>query len=328
MFCADDWFTMKNRTKSTRKLLAALLFAVTFAAPFPSAIGQAPEAPVVIQNSAMQERDDKGGPRGWTLSKETSPTDFTFVQDGETAAIRHVVVGEYRAANQSLRLKPDTKYRFTARVRGTTGGYIRARSTPVEGQPTRPYDVPTRPSVDYVPVSFEFSSGHNGVVTLIIGSAENNTKGEIFITDIAIREAGGAVQNDSEGAIPLRLDDREVLHIHKLPVAEVRSVRGFMGAAVDGKVDTFSWNGAPWEYNQPSGGVGVRYEFRDNDGLHVTMPRAQRVDAVRVRGGAQVNLFGEGADWRGPQKAPLLHTFGGVASTSLALLKQPRAESN
>jgi hypothetical protein len=318
-------------------------------APTAIQISMAQTVGSALVNPAMQEQDAKG-PRHWTLSKGTLPTDFRGVKDGNKAAIRHVVSGEAKTVNQRVKLKPLTTYHLKALVRGTGSMGIRARSAAAAGAATRAYATKTKPTEAYVPVQVEFTSGYDGGATIILGSTADDSKGEVYVAELVVVEgkapaaattgatatsaiaASGIATGTTtaslaanSGAIAVRVGEDEVTRVRKLPVADVRSVRGFMASPVDGSTESYSWNGRPWEYDQRGGNTGIRYEYNNNSGLHITLAETQGVDAVRLRGGVQVDLFGPGASWRGVGSARKIQAFEGTAQTSLVSLS-PRVQ--
>jgi hypothetical protein len=110
--------------------------------------------------------------------------------------------------------------------------------------------------------------------------------------------------------------------VTKIPVRDCRAVRGFIVSPVDGKTDSFNWDGRLWEYNMRGAGAGVGYSYRDNDGLHVTLADKRGVHAVLIRGGAQCKLYA-GNGWERQDNDRLLWTFSGRAKTSRALFEKP-----
>ncbi|MGE5531577.1 MAG: hypothetical protein ACM3VW_05630, partial [Bacteroidota bacterium] len=118
----------------------------------------------------------------------------------------------------------------------------------------------------------------------------------------------------------LALPARKPVRVQKAIVADCRALRGFVGAPVDGRLASYNWDMAKWEYNQGGAGAGVGYGYRNNDGLHVTLADNQGVDAVQIREGVRVKMYAGADRYDDPGKAPLLWEFQGRARSSRALL--------
>ncbi len=81
--------------------------------------------------------------------------------------------------------------------------------------------------------------------------------------------------------------------ITSLPVADCRLVRGFFGRAVDGRIDSFGWEGnGPRALRKrrpvrewPNIFSGVDYAFNGGDGMHVTLHSPDGFDLLTVQGG-------------------------------------------
>ena len=279
---------------------------------------QSKEEVNLLVNPTMTERDGERV-RGWRFSsgdeKMCEP-----VQDGGRTVIRYNAPGRYANAQQSLRLKPNHLYRLEAQVKGDAAIYLRARTALKVGEQTLAYDVTVKPSANYRPYRVFFPTGPTGEALILLGATEQSGRGTAFIADLRVVED---MMVDADGpAIPVAADAAEPTVVTKIPVRDCRAVRGFIVSPVDGKTDSFNWDGRLWEYNMRGAGAGVGYSHRDNDGLHVTLADKRGVHAVLIRGGAQCKLYA-GSGWERQDNDRLLRTFSGRAKTSRALFEKP-----
>jgi hypothetical protein len=106
--------------------------------------------------------------------------------------------------------------------------------------------------------------------------------------------------------------------VTKLRVIDSRAVRGWVGAPVDGSMNSGSWDGKTWEYPMPEAGAGVRYNYLNGDGLHLTFADDAGFNAVVVRGGIKAKLLRDVQKYDHPAGGHLVHTFPGGATTSRA----------
>ncbi|MDQ3441039.1 MAG: hypothetical protein M3478_11895 [Planctomycetota bacterium] len=102
-----------------------------------------------------------------------------------------------------------------------------------------------------------------------------------------------------------------------------RAVRGWIGAPIDGSTKSGSWDGKMWEYPIPDAGQGVRYNYLDGDGLHLTFADVRGFNAVVVRGGIKAKLLGDVQQYDDPASGQLIHVFPGGASSSRAWFGEP-----
>lgn len=280
---------------------------------------QSKEEVNLLVNPTMTERDGERV-RGWRFTqgheKMCEP-----VRDGGRTVIRYHAPGRYAAAEQSLRLKPNYLYRLEAQVKGDAAIYLRVRTAPKVGEQTLAYDVTVEPSAEYRPYRVIFPTGPTGEALIVLGATKQSERGVAFIADLRVVEEGALVEADGP-AIPVAADAAEPMVVTKIPVRDCRAVRGFIVSPVDGKTDSFNWDGRLWEYNMRGAGAGVGYSYRDNDGLHLTLADKRGVHAVLIRGGAQGKLYA-GNGWEQPENDRLLWTFSRRAKTSRALFEKP-----
>lgn len=270
----------------------------------------------LLPNPDMAERRE-GAIARWSFSGEDAAL-FSSAQDEGRGVIRFAAPDRYAVAQQSLRLKPDTVYRLTARVRGEAGVYLRARTTLRPGEDSTPHTVTTRPADEYQPVELRFPSGHDGRALIILGNYQGLGAGEVFIADLSVAED---IAYEADGpAVPLRPGGLTI--VRKLPVADCRALRGFIISPVDGRLFSYNWNMQVWEYGMGGAGAGVGYRYRNNDGLHITLADEGGVDAVQSRRGARVKLYRDAERYDDPGEAPLLWRFEGRARTSRALFPE------
>lgn len=270
---------MKPRIARTVLVLAAALAARAAAeAPPPQ------PAPNLLRNPDLSEQEG-GRVKGWSFSKGDEGL-FAPATDGARRVIRFAAPGRYCSMNQSLRLKPNARYRLEADVRGTAGVYLRARVVLKPGGDSVPHTADTKPSADYQRYEAPFPTGPKGEALIIIGNTESHGAGEVFIANLAVVEEPPA---DPGPAIPLQPGEWTV--VTKLPVADCRALKGFIGSPVDGSLESWDWSGKSWEYNQRGAGAGVGYAYRGNDGLHITLADKGGFNALLIRGGARAKLY-------------------------------------
>ncbi len=279
------------------------------------------EAANVLVNPDMSgQRDDRT--ESWSFG-ETDGGLFSSVEDEGQRVIRFDTPGRYSTAQQNLRLRPDSIYRLNARVKGTAGIYLRARTSRRKGDESTPYTVYPARGDEYRAVELRFPTGETGDALIIIGNTEDQGKGTVFVSDLRVAQD---VAYEADGpAIVLPVGER--VTVKKVPVADCRALRGFIVAPVDGRLETFNWDMAPWEYNMRGAGAGVGYRYRNNDGLHITLADDEGVDAVVIRRGARVKLYRDAEAHDDPGDAPPIWEFKGRARTSRALFSD-RVRSN
>lgn len=279
------------------------------------------ESDNVLVNPDMS-RVYNGAMAGWGFGKEDGQL-FAPAQDDGQGVILFRAPGRYSVAQQNVQLRPNSVGRLEARVKGTAGVYLRARTAERKDGTTIPHTVNTNPSNGYVPYQLRFPTGETGRALIIIGNTESHGTGEVLIAGLRVSQD---VAYEADGpAIPVTPGEPVV--IRKLLVTDCRALRGFVVAPVDGRLDSLNWNMDKWEYGMRGAGAGVGYRYRDNDGLHITLSDAEGVDAVQVRGGARVKLYRNAEHYDAPGRAPLLWQFEGRARTCRALLSE-RAKGN
>ncbi|MGI5817073.1 MAG: hypothetical protein ACOX9R_03130 [Armatimonadota bacterium] len=269
----------------------------------------------LLPNADFTEMNAGGQPAGWGLH-ELVEGRIEVAEDQGRQALRWETVGSYATIQRSLRLEPKALYRLEAWTRGDAGIYLRARTRKTADQEgTDRYDVNTRPSEDYAYHSVTFPTGEEGTAQLILGNTEDLGAGTVYLSGLAIvREAGMEVAGPAIPVIP-----GQTLRITDIDVAECRSLRGFVGAPMDGRLDSVAWNGSVWEYGAPSAGAGVYYDFANGDGLNLRLADTAGVDAVQLRGGAKVKLYRDATSYHEPGEGELLWDWQANAQSSRAL---------
>ncbi|MFQ5811512.1 MAG: sugar-binding protein, partial [Armatimonadota bacterium] len=223
---------------------------------------------------------------GWSFGEQGRAL-FASVRDGDRQVIRWRTPGRYATASQSLRLRPNSMYRLRALVRGTAGVYLRARTSERRGSVSRRFDVNTKPSEEYLPYDAAFPTGEEGTALIIIGNTEGLGVGEVHIADLEVVRAVG----HQDAGPPIALAPGRTLRVTDVRVADCRALRGFVGGPVDGRLDSYAWNGATWEYGMRGAGSGVYYTFNGGDGLHVKLADEGGVDAIQIRNGKRVIVW-------------------------------------
>ncbi len=250
----------------------------------------------LLPNADFRVTDDAGNPAGWGF-REGQRERVAIVEDQGRRAIRWQVPGSYATISRTVPLEPNALYRLEGWTRGDAGIYLRARTKKTADQEASDaYSVNTGPSDDYRYWSVNFPTGEEGSALIILGNTEGHGAGTVYLADLAIvRQAS---QEASGPAIPLT--PGETQWITDIGVTDCRALRGFVGAPVDGRLDSVSWNGSTWEYGARTAGAGVFYDFANGDGLHVRLADDRGVDAVQIRGGARVKLYRDAASYYQP----------------------------
>ncbi|NPV45497.1 MAG: hypothetical protein HPY69_00960 [Armatimonadetes bacterium] len=271
-----------------------------------------------LRNPDMAQQGPNG-PTDWSFGADGKDRElFSSEVEGDEAVIVLQSPNRYATASQSLKLRPQTWYRLEAWVKGEASVNLRARTSPVAGQPTVPYDVTARPSPEYRKVEVRFPSGETGEALIIIGSLEGYGEGEVRIAQLRVVQD---VNMEADGpAIPIAAAGRTV--VKKLLVSDCRVVRGFVTSPVDGRLRSYDWDVNVWEYGMAGAGAGVGYAYRNNDGLHITLADREGVDAVQIRRGAAVKLYADAERYDDPGSAPLVWEFHGRAESSRALFQE------
>ncbi|MGA4578564.1 hypothetical protein [Limisphaera sp. VF-2] len=109
--------------------------------------------------------------------------------------------------------------------------------------------------------------------------------------------------------------------IQKVPVADCRVVRGFVGAPVDGSVHSRDYSGRVAEYPARASD-GVQYSFNGNDGVHLTLADERGFDWVVLRGGARTRMYAGRTTLVEPTNRSPLHVFRGGESVQIARFPQ------
>src|SRR5687767_4473946 len=123
---------------------------------------------------------------------------------------------------------------------------------------------------------------------------------------------GHAAASARDARIPLPPGEEPTV-VTKVRVTDCRAVRGFIGAPVDGSIESGAWDGKMWEYPMRKGGVGVQYTYLNADGLHLTLADDEGFNAVVVRGGARAKLIRDVRQYDKPDSGQLVHDFPGAA---------------
>jgi len=291
--------------------------------PYAGGEGYAPvylERANLLSNPDLSEHEN-GRIKAWRSGKEDEGL-FASATDGGRRVIRFQAPGRYCAMEQSLKLKPNARYRLEANVQGTAGIYLRARTTPKAGAQSVPYTANTKPSADYQHCEAHFPTGPTGEALAIIGNTESHGKGDVLIADLSLVREPGA---DAFGSpIPLEAD-AEPLVVTKLAVADCRALKGFIGSPVDGTTRSWNWNAETWEYNQRGAGAGVGYAYRGSDGLHITLADKGGFNALLIESGARVKLYRDCPHHDEPTGGTLVAEFPGSTQRTRAWFDAPVA---
>lgn len=273
----------------------------------------------LLANADMSEAA-AGKVKAWSFHKSDAGL-FAAVAEGDGRAIRFRAPGRYTTASQSLRLKPNARYRLEARVKGTAGIYLRARTAPKAGAATVAYTANVTPAAEYRPVRVPFPTGPTGEALILLGNTEGGGAGDVYVADLrVVQEPSFEVFGP---AIPVEAGAGEPTVIRKLLVADCRALRGFVGTPVDGTTRSGDWSGGAWEYNQRGAGAGVGYAYRANDGLHVGLADDAGFHAVLIRGGARVRMYRDCPRYDDPAGGTLLAEFPGLTQRCRAWFDEP-----
>jgi hypothetical protein len=119
---------------------------------------------------------------------------------------------------------------------------------------------------------------------------------------------GDALAFDTPGDAPTSPADAALL-VRRLPVLDCRLVLGFVHAPVDGRADTWGYNGVVNEYNTSQGYSDgwqfVTYEFIERPGMHITLDGSP-FNMLYLRGGFVGDVHTGVTALDGPGDAPLL----------------------
>lgn len=269
----------------------------------------------LLPNADFRASNDEGNPEGWGLH-ELVQGRIALVEEDGRAALRWEVPGSYSTIQRSIRLEPNALYRLEGWTRGDAGIYLRARTRKTADQEASDmYSVNSEPSADYVYHSVTFPTGEEGAALIILGNTEGHGAGTVFLSGLAVaREAGMEVAGPAVSVTP-----GVTRRITDIGVDDCRSLRGFVGGPVDGRLDSVAWNGSTWEYGAPHAGAGVYYDFADGDGLNLRLADADGVDAVQVRGGAKVKLYRDPTSYYRPGEGELVWDWTANAQSSRAV---------
>ncbi len=272
----------------------------------------------LLPNADFRATDDAGNPAGWSFG-EGQRERVSLIEDQGRQALRWEVPGSYATISRSVQLEPNALYRLEGRARGDAGVYLRARTRKSADQEgTDAYSVNTEPSDDYRYWSVNFPTGEEGSALIILGNTEGHGAGTVYLADLAIvRQASAETSGPA-----IALTPGETQWITDIAVTDCRALRGFVGAPVDGRLDSVAWNGSTWEYGARTAGAGVYYDFANGDGLHVRLADDRGVDAVQIRGGARVKLYCDATSYYEPGDGQLLWDWMANANSSRALFGQ------
>ncbi len=101
----------------------------------------------------------------------------------------------------------------------------------------------------------------------------------------------GLAASEATAVVAMEAPAGQPFVVRKVPVADCRAVRGFLGAPVDGSLHSRDYRGTVREYPRTASD-GVAYSFNRNDELHVTLADSEGFDLVVLRGGAKARLYG------------------------------------
>jgi len=270
----------------------------------------------LLPNADFRQADDEGQPAGWSFG-EGQLERFSLVQDQGRQAVRWEAPGSYATISRTIQLTPNALYRLEGWTRGDAGVYLRARTKEkASDEASRPFSANTEPSGDYAYHSVTFPTGEEGTALIIIGNTESHGAGEVYLADLAVvRQASAETSGPAIAATP-----GETLWITDIGIADCRALRGFVGAPVDGRLDSVAWNGSTWEYGAPHAGAGVYYDFNGGDGLNVQLADDLGVDAVQIRGGAKVGLYRDATSYYESGAGELVWDWQANAKSSRARL--------
>ncbi len=270
----------------------------------------------LLPNADFTQTGDDGAPAGWGFGDGQLQRTSVMEDRGRTV-LRWETPNRYAAIQRSLQLEPNAQYRLEAWARGDARVYLRARTRKyASDEATTAYTVTTEPSDDYQYYSVNFPTGEDGQALIILGTYEGLGAGTVYLADLAVTRQASI--EASGPAIPLTAGRTQV--ISDIGVLECESLRGFVGAPVDGRLDSVAWNGSVWEYGARNAGAGVYYDFANGDGLNLRLADDRGVDAVQIRGGAKVKLYRDATSYYEPGDGELVWEFPRNARSSRALL--------
>jgi hypothetical protein len=290
-------------------------------APYAGTEGLAPvfiEDPNCVQNPALEDK------RGWSIKKEEEAF-FSGAEDGGARVIKIVSPNRYATIGQTLKLRPVAPYILSAEIKASGPMSVRVRARQADqpkDQAGRPFDIAAEKSEGYAPHVLRFKTGPEGDALVIVGVNEGSGTGEMFVRNLRVTRDDPP--SSTGQAIPVKAG-AEPLVVKKLLVTDCRAVRGFIGAPVDGSTQSGQWDGAHWEYNQPSAGAGVGYDYLHNDGLHIAFGDKEGFNAVVVRGGVKAKLYRDVAQYDDPKTGTLVYAFPGQSENSRAYFEKPVA---
>ncbi len=269
----------------------------------------------VLPNADFRATDDAGNPAGWVFHEGVLER-ISLIEDAGRQALRWQTPGSYATIQRSIQLEPNALYRLEGWARGDAAVYLRSRTKKTADQEqSDAYSVNTEPSEDWRYYSVTFPTGETGAALIIIGNTDGLGAGDVLLADLAVaREASMEASGPAIAVTP-----GETLTITDIGIEDCRALRGFVGAPVDGRLDSVAWNGSTWEYGAPHAGAGVYYDFADGDGLHVTLTDDRGVDAVQIRGGAKVRLYRDATSYHEPGEGEMVWDWQANAQSSRAL---------
>ncbi|MCE9612676.1 MAG: hypothetical protein K8T26_00275 [Lentisphaerae bacterium] len=269
----------------------------------------------LVQNPTLSA-DTNGVVAHWGVSSIPGFLQSTVEDDVPVAVFS--APGYYAYAEQMLKLPRNRLFSLMCETRGTSGGYIRARTgQAINGRVT----TMASPSDEWQPREVLFQTDASGKATIIFGMTIDNEPGIFKVRNVQLREE---MMRDFMGeAIPVDPDDESELVIKALRPTDCRILRGFCFTPVDGTTESWDWAMRPWEYNMSGTGTGVQYGYLKNDGLHIMLEDAKGVNAVQVRGGVHANVFTGCTTYDDPGSGTAAFTFEGRARNSLAYFSKP-----
>ncbi len=269
----------------------------------------------LMPNADFTRVDENGQPAGWSFA-EGQLERIEVVDDNGRQALHWQVPGSYTTISRSIQLEPNALYRLEGWLRGSAAISLRSRTKErVADEASRPFTVSSEPSEEYAYYSVTFPTGEDGSALIILGNTEGLGVGDVYLADLALSRESEMQQ--SGPAIPLT--PGETLRVTDVAISDCRALRGFVGAPVDGRLDSVAWNGSTWEYGAPHAGAGVYYDFAGGDGLNITLADDLGVDAVQIRGGAKVKLYRDAASYFEPGDADPVWNFPTNSVNSRAL---------
>ncbi|MCW8131283.1 MAG: hypothetical protein KIS92_13120 [Planctomycetota bacterium] len=288
-------------------------------APYGGPEGLAPvfvETTNCVRHPALKDR------QGWNSEAKDAEL-FSNANDGGAPALKIVSPNRYATISQDLKLRPDAAYRLSAEIKAGGPMTVRVRARQADqkkNEAGKPFDLRAEKSDAYVPYETRFTTGPGGDGLLIVGVNEGSGTGEMFVRNLCVTRVDPPATTGP--AIPVQAG-AEPLVVKKLLVTDCRAVRGFIGGPVDGTTLSGCWDGGHWEYNQPGAGAGVGYDYRHNDGLHITFADKQGFNAVVVRGGVRAGLYRDVAQYDDPKSGTFVHQFPGQSENSRAYFEKP-----